>query len=391
MDWFSDFQKDIGEKNETIKNGKYNGSDKLVPHLNKHEKYSIHYRNLKFLHELGVKITKLHRVISFRQENWLKPYIDFNTEKRKQAKNEFEKDFFKLMNNSVFGKTMENVKNRMELKLTTDNERAIKWFGKLHFKDSKFCNGLHMIEMYKKEIVYDKPIYVGTTFLDLSKLCMTDFHYKTIHNNFEGRYNLLYSDTDSVVYSIKHDDIYEWIKQNKQYFDMSDSKRPELKDNTNKKVLGKMKDEMNSLLMTEFLALNPKVYSINYQSIDEFNDVKVKNKKTLKGVSKTVVKKEISHEDYEEVMNTSKSIKRDVTSIRSFNHQIYTFKQSKVALTAFYDKMQMIDKINCVPYGYNPSTEIPETIPDAEPDEEDDFTSEEEMLLDRMLSGIRRK
>ena len=391
MDWFSDFQKDIGEKNETIKNGKYNGSDKLVPHLNKHEKYSIHYRNLKFLNELGVKITKLHRVISFRQENWLKPYIDFNTEKRKQAKNEFEKDFFKLMNNSVFGKTMENVKNRMELKLTTDNERAIKWFSKLHFKDSKFCNGLHMIEMYKKEIVYDKPIYVGTSILDLSKLCMMDFHYNTIHKNFEGRYNLLYSDTDSVVYSIKHDDIYEWIKQNKQYFDMSDSKRPELKDNTNKKVLGKMKDEMNSLLMTEFLALNPKVYSINYQSIDEFNEVKVKNKKTLKGVSKIVVTKEISHKDYEDVMNTSKSIRKDVTSIRSFNHQIYTFKQSKVALTAFYDKMQMIDKINFVPYGYNPSTEIPETIPDAEPDEEDDFTSEEEMLLDRMLSGIRRK
>ena len=245
--------------------------------------------------------------------------------------------------------------------------------------------------MYKKEIVYDKPIYVGTSILDLSKLCMMDFHYNTIHKNFEGRYNLLYSDTDSVVYSIKHDDIYEWIKQNKQYFDMSDSKRPELKDNANKNVLGKIKDEMNSLLMTEFLALNPKVYSINYQSIDEFNEVKVKNKKTLKGVSKTVVKKEISHKDYEEVMNTSKSIKRDVTSIRSFNHQIYTFKQSKVALTAFYDKMQMIDKINCVPYGYNPSTEIPETIPDAEPDEEDDFTSEEEMLLDRMLSGIRRK
>ncbi|MFM7988263.1 MAG: hypothetical protein ACKPKO_54015, partial [Candidatus Fonsibacter sp.] len=140
------------------------------------------------MNELGVKITKLHRVISFRQENWLRPYIDFNTEQRKQAKNEFEKDFFKLMNNSVVGKTMENVKNRMEFKLTTDNERAIKWFSKLHFKDNKFCNELHMIEMYKKEIVYDKPIYVGTSILDLSKLCMMDFHYK--HHTQEFRRTL---------------------------------------------------------------------------------------------------------------------------------------------------------------------------------------------------------
>ncbi|MFM7985857.1 MAG: hypothetical protein ACKPKO_41735, partial [Candidatus Fonsibacter sp.] len=76
--------------------------------------------------------------------------------KRKQAKNEFEKYFFKLMNNSVFGKTMENVKNRIDLKLTTDRNLAIRWFSKLHVKDSRECNGFHMIEMYKKDIVYDK-------------------------------------------------------------------------------------------------------------------------------------------------------------------------------------------------------------------------------------------
>ncbi|MFM7980107.1 MAG: hypothetical protein ACKPKO_12405, partial [Candidatus Fonsibacter sp.] len=105
------------------------------------------------------------------------------------------------MNNSVFGKTMENVKNRMDLKLTTENEKAIKWFSQAHFKYSIFCQGLHMVEMYKTEIVCDKPIYIGTSILDLSKLCMMDFHYNTINKNFKGKYNLLYSDTDSLVYS----------------------------------------------------------------------------------------------------------------------------------------------------------------------------------------------
>jgi len=120
-----------------------------------------------------------------------------------------------------------------------------------------------------KEIVYDKPVYVGTSVLDLSKLCMMDFHYNTIHKNFENDYNLIYSDTDSLVYRIEHDDIYDWIKENKEHFDLSDSIRQDLKDNTNKKVLGKFKDEMSTLITKEFLALNPKVYSIIHQDQDK--------------------------------------------------------------------------------------------------------------------------
>ncbi|MFM7989639.1 MAG: hypothetical protein ACKPKO_61030, partial [Candidatus Fonsibacter sp.] len=138
-------------------------------------------------------------------------------------------------------------------------------------------------------------------------------------------------------------DIYEWIKQNKQHFDLSDSIRTELKDNTNKKVLGKFKDEMNTLIMTEFVALHPKVYSINHQTLNEFNELEIKKKKKLKGVSTVVVKKKIKHDDYIQVKESNKPIMKEVVSIRSFNHHIYTYKQSKIVLTSLYDKLMMVD------------------------------------------------
>ena len=283
MEWFSEFQKDLGKSYGAIKNDKYRGSDKLVPHLMEHKKYVLHYRNLKYIKELGVQIDNVHRVISFEQSPWLEVYISFNTEERKKAKDDFEKDFFKLMNNAVFGKTMENVQNRVDMKFTLDEDYAVKYFSKLHFKDSRFINGLYMIEMFKKEIVYDKPCYVGTSILDLSKLCMMEFHYGVIQKDFKENSNLIYSDTDSLVYSIKHPDIYEWIKENREHFDLSDSVRPDMKDTSNKKTLGKFKDEMNTLITKRFIALNPKVYSIIHQHYDDKNVYHENyDKKTLK-------------------------------------------------------------------------------------------------------------
>ena len=350
--WFSEFQRQVGEATNVIgQNENFAGTPKLIPHLMEHKNYVIHYRNLKFIKELGVEIGTVHNILKFKQRAWLGEYIAFNTEKRKEATDDFEKDFFKLMNNAVFGKTMENVKNRMDLHLTTDEENAKKWFSKINFKDCKSFDGLRLIEMFRKKIEYDKPLYVGTCVLDLSKLCMMDFHYNTIHENFENKYNLIYSDTDSLVYSIQHPDIYEWIKNNGQHFDLSDSKRSDMKDNANIKALGKFKDELNTQLIKEFLALNPKVYSILHQPIEKDGKM-VEITKKCKGVSKTVVKKEISHQDYQRVLETNKKEHRNITSIRSIDHQVYTLRQQKVALTSFYDKMVMTDAINCHPFGY---------------------------------------
>ena len=153
---------------------------------------------------------------------------------------------------------MDNVENRVDIRLTTDENQAVKLFSKLNFKDSRYIQGLHLIEMHKTEVLYNKPIYVGTSILDLSKLCMMEFHYGVIQKNFHGNYNLIYSDTDSLVYSMKHPDIYDWIKENRVHFDLSDSVRPDMKDTSNKKTLGKFKDEMNTLITKRFIALNPR-------------------------------------------------------------------------------------------------------------------------------------
>ena len=180
-----------------------------------------------------------------------------------------------------------------------------------------------------------------------------EFHYGVIQKDFKENSNLIYSDTDSLVYSIKHPDIYEWIKENREHFDLSDSVRPDMKDATNKKALGKFKDEMNTLITKRFIALNPKVYSIIHQHYDDKNVYHENyDKKTLKGVSKVVVKKDITHNDYVKVLETNEPIKKKVVRITSKNHQLYTITQEKTALTSFYDKQVMIDSINCVPFGY---------------------------------------
>ncbi len=129
-------------------------------------------------------------MISFTQDKWMKPYIDANNERRTIASkngNEFEKDFFKLMNNAIFGKTMENVRNRMKLHLTIDPDNAIKWFSKIQFKRVTNANGLYLIETHKTRIVYDKPVYVGCAILDLSKLHMLQFHYDVIQKKLRGQ------------------------------------------------------------------------------------------------------------------------------------------------------------------------------------------------------------
>ena len=158
-----------------------NNVEKLIPNLWDKEKYIVHHENLKLYEELGLKIKKIHRGIKFREEPWMKSYIELNTRLRTEAKNYFEKDFFKLMNNSVFGKTMENIRNRVDVKLVSDRKVAEKLSAKPNFRHCTIFNeNLVAVHMKKTKLVFNKLVYCGMAVLDLSKTLMYDFHYKYI-------------------------------------------------------------------------------------------------------------------------------------------------------------------------------------------------------------------
>ena len=152
----------------------------------------------------GLKLEKVHSVILFRQEYWLKPYIDINTELRKNVKNDFEKDFFKLMNNSVFAKTMENVRNHGDIKLVTTEKRRSMLASEPNYHSTKYISkDLLIMEMKKEEVKMNKPIYLGQAILDISKTLMYEFWYDHIKPKYGDKSRLCYIDTDSFIMHIK--------------------------------------------------------------------------------------------------------------------------------------------------------------------------------------------
>ena len=289
---------------------------KLIPTLCDKEKYVLHYRNLQLYLDLGLKIKKVHRVLEFNQSPWLKQYIDFNTQKRTQAKNSFEKDFFKLMNNSVFGKTMENIRKRVDVRLITDRNKLLKMASKPTYVSSKIFNeNLVAVHKIKETLTLNRPAYVGMCILDLSKTLMYDFHYNYIKEKYGSKAKLLFTDTDSLTYEIEAEDVYQDFWNNKDLFDNSDYPENSLYfDKTNKKVIGKFKDEAAGIPIIEFIGLRSKMYSY----------IKDNQKvgKTAKGIKKNIIKNNIKHEDYKNILLENRQMHHTMKTIRSNNHQL---------------------------------------------------------------------
>ncbi len=314
--------------------------DKLVPNLSDKESYVLHGEDLKLYLRQGLKLTKIYRGITFVESNFMKPYIDLNTDMRTKGTTDFEKDFFKLMNNSVFGKTMENVRNRINVKLVTNKKSLNRLVKKANYKRiNEFHENLVAVHMERKTVRLNKPIYLGMSILDLSKTLMYEFHYEYVKPKWGDKAELLFTDTDSLCYEIETDDVYEDVSDNvSEWFDTSnyDKGHPSgIPTGKNKKVIGFYKDECGGRFITEFVGLRAKCYS--------FITSDGKAEKKCKGVRKYVVENNMMHENYKETLFSGIPQYRAMNTIRSRKHEVGSERINKTALSSDDDKRIILE------------------------------------------------
>ena len=342
--WLSDYQRELLIQCDVVRSTK---STKLLQTFFNKKRYTLHYQTLKLYVKLGMVVQKMYQVLSFRQGKWLAPYVQLNTNKRKQAANKFEQDFYKLMVNSSFGKTCEGKRNRIKVNLARSDEEALKLTEKPNFQSFKIIDeDMSTVSLRQDVILWDKPTIVGACILDLSKKFMFEFHHCIMKENFQC--NLLYSDTDSFVYEIQSDDFYEEVQRKSDIMNLFDfSNFPQehvLYSKDNEKVVLKFKDEMGGRIIVEFCGLKPKLYSIKLHSGSV--------KQSAKAVTRDA-RKNLTHELYKETLEKGNFVRMINTRIASSNHQLTTVVMNKKSLSAYDDKRYIQDdKISTLPYGH---------------------------------------
>ena len=354
-DMLSEYQKYLNDK----LNIKCNEKDKkLILDLLSKKNYKIYYKNLEYYLKLGIKVTKVHRILTFDEKLFLKEYIDLNTELRKQSKNDLEKDLFKLMNNAIFGKSMENVLSRSNIKLINNNpEKLLKLIKQPHFENAyQISNRLCLVESRPIKTVFSKPVYMGAVILETSKLHMYQFWYDHLKIKYGDKIQLIYTDTDSFVIEVETDDIYKDMYEDGHLYDFSDYPKDHPNYSLkNKKVYGIFKDDLNGKIITEFTADKPKMYS--YEYIDNYNDmlenrdlyeyklIKSKmysneyidnyttlNRNKHKGIKISV---DLKHNEYKRALYKEELMYKEFYNLQLNKQKIYLDKINKIALNPF--------------------------------------------------------
>ena len=286
-------------------------------------------------------VQRIHGVLRFKQSDWLKSFVMFNTAKRMNAANEFEKSFFKLIINSVYGKTMKNVRKRVNVKLINNEKKYLKVVSRPSFVSQKILDkNLIAVHKIKLALLLNKLIYVGFSILELSKMIMYDWHYNYFVKKFDC--SLLFSDTDSLVYEIKGvDSVYDEVFRDKKLFDFSGyDKGSTYYDYANKKVIGKMKDEMSGKIISEFVGLRSKLYSI--VTVDDEKLVRAKG-----------VNRKLMHSEFKDVLFDKKVVRHCMKRILAKGNKTGTYDVCKISLSCFDDKRFVLDDgVNSLAYGH---------------------------------------
>ena len=302
---------------------KIDGVEKLIANLFDKKKYVIHIRALDQALAHGLVLEKIHLAIEFDQSAWMKGYIDFNTQLRTQARNDFEKDFYKLMNNLVFGKMMESVRKHRNIKLVTNEKDYLRTVMKQNFISGVlFGENLMGCEMGKVKVVMNKPVYLGQSILDHSIIIMYESHYDYVKPKYgDEKLHLCCMDTDSLIYLIETGDFYKDIADDvPTRFDTSGyiPNRPlPVGLNKNFKVIGLMKDELGGEIMEEFVTLRPKMYAYKTGNVEA---------KKCKEINKCIVKKIITFEDYKNCLFSGEIPCKSQLMFRSSKHKIQTLE-----------------------------------------------------------------
>ncbi|XP_071642228.1 uncharacterized protein [Temnothorax longispinosus] len=260
-----------------------------------------------------MRLTRVRRVLRFAQSPWLCVYIELNTALRTRASNEFERNLYKLMNNAVFGKTMENVRDHVDVRLVT------RWDGRYNAEALIAKPNFHSRSVFSENLVA----------IELRRL---EFHYDYMVPLYRNRCRIAYTDTDSLIYSLECEDAYERMKRDVHRFDTSDyaENNAHGMPRVNKKVPGLMKDENNGAIMTEFAGLRAKMYTYKVLGRDDT--------KRIKGVKRNVVAKRITFEDYVACLRNARELKTRQSCIRSTLHEVNTVSEQKLALSPHDDK-----------------------------------------------------
>ena len=354
----SDLEKEL--KYETM----YASGEKLMATLEDKKEYICHFSLIQQAMKYGLIIKKVHWILPFDQEAFMKEYIDTCVTKRKNATTTSQKDIMKLFMNSIFGKTMENIEKRYDgtlcNSLTTKQLMNLnREIASPYYKDSIILHdNLVFIQRKKKSVTMSKPTYIGAAILDLSKVFMYEYYYGTVKSIYGKDVNLVYMDTDSFILKMSNGRKKEelMIKDIKN-FDMSDYpskhsiwKRVSPEDKIistkhNKKKLGCFKDELKGLRMLKFIGLKPKMYAYTVSK-------SYKNCIKAKGVPNNIAKTMI-YEDYEHTLRTNELKYLKFHKFVTQKHEIKTVELEKIALNSFDNKRMMLtDSFETTPYGF---------------------------------------